>query len=200
VPWCIARTWLQYLVVRGRNPLSRTTRPERVVDQGQQGIIRLVNATNNQKRCAFVGQNPTGKVVSAGESRPACRSAVHDPPFAIILCPAATRITQIRGLLLTSNPEIAAGHGQTKEVLAEAAGTQEGSLSVSPQLLATLANTSKREPLPSIFACLFCNHEKSVAVKLDKKVGIGQLHCKVCGKSFQSGINCTFVLSTHLTL
>ncbi|KAI9772952.1 MAG: hypothetical protein M1840_008834 [Geoglossum simile] len=47
----------------------------------------------------------------------------------------------------------------------------------------------KREPLPSIFACLFCNHEKSVAVKLDKKMGIGQLQCKVCGKSFQSGIN-----------
>ncbi|KAI9785029.1 MAG: hypothetical protein M1839_001226 [Geoglossum umbratile] len=47
----------------------------------------------------------------------------------------------------------------------------------------------KREPLPSTFACLFCNHEKSVAVKLDKKVGIGQLQCKVCGKSFQTGIN-----------
>jgi len=47
----------------------------------------------------------------------------------------------------------------------------------------------KREPLPTTFACLFCNHEKAVTVKLDKKAGIGSLHCKVCGQSFQSGIN-----------
>ncbi|KAH0563104.1 hypothetical protein GP486_002322 [Trichoglossum hirsutum] len=58
----------------------------------------------------------------------------------------------------------------------------------------------KREPLPSTFACLFCNHEKSVTVKLDKKVGVGQLHCKVCGQSFQSGINCQFDSSPFFSL
>ncbi len=26
-------------------------------------------------------------------------------------------------------------------------------------------------------------------MKLDKKLGIGQLHCKVCGQHFQTGIN-----------
>jgi len=47
------------------------------------------------------------------------------------------------------------------------------------------------EPLPTTFTCLFCNHEKSVTVKLDKKAGVGQLDCKVCGQKFQCGINCT---------
>lgn len=47
----------------------------------------------------------------------------------------------------------------------------------------------KRDPLPTTFTCLFCNHEKSVDVKLDKKLGIGQLECKVCGQRFQCGIN-----------
>lgn len=47
----------------------------------------------------------------------------------------------------------------------------------------------KREPLATTFPCLFCNHENSVSVKLDKKGGIGELSCKVCGQSFQSGIN-----------
>ncbi|KAH7033017.1 transcription elongation factor 1, partial [Microdochium trichocladiopsis] len=45
------------------------------------------------------------------------------------------------------------------------------------------------EPLPTTFTCLFCNHEKSVAVKMDKKAGVGQLDCKVCGQKFQCGIN-----------
>ncbi|KAK7443845.1 hypothetical protein Landi51_08804 [Colletotrichum acutatum] len=31
---------------------------------------------------------------------------------------------------------------------------------------------SQREVLPSKFTCLFCNHEDSVAVKLDKKAGV----------------------------
>ena len=48
----------------------------------------------------------------------------------------------------------------------------------------------QKEPLPTNFPCLFCNHEKSVSVKLDKKAGIGELSCKVCGQQFQTGINC----------
>jgi len=47
----------------------------------------------------------------------------------------------------------------------------------------------KREPLAITFTCLFCNHEKAIQVKLDKKAGVGQLHCKVCGQRFQTGIN-----------
>ncbi|KAJ5474815.1 Transcription elongation factor 1 [Penicillium sp. IBT 31633x] len=48
---------------------------------------------------------------------------------------------------------------------------------------------TKREPLPTTFSCLFCNHENSVVVKLDKKLGLGDLSCKVCGQKFQTGIN-----------
>ena len=48
----------------------------------------------------------------------------------------------------------------------------------------------QKEPLPTNFPCLFCNHEKSVSVRLDKKAGIGLLSCKVCGQQFTTGINC----------
>ncbi|GAB7347971.1 hypothetical protein MBLNU459_g5474t1 [Dothideomycetes sp. NU459] len=47
----------------------------------------------------------------------------------------------------------------------------------------------KREPLATSFQCLFCNHENAVTVKLDKKSSTGDLSCKVCGQTFQTGIN-----------
>ena len=51
---------------------------------------------------------------------------------------------------------------------------------------------AQKEPLPINFPCLFCNHEKSVSIKLDKKAGIGDLICKVCAQDFQAPINCKF--------
>ncbi|KAK9442830.1 Transcription elongation factor 1 [Metarhizium brunneum] len=45
------------------------------------------------------------------------------------------------------------------------------------------------DPLPSTFTCLFCNHEKSVSVKLDRKAGVGQLDCRICGQKFQCAVN-----------
>ncbi|KAI5957118.1 hypothetical protein KGF54_000046 [Candida jiufengensis] len=39
------------------------------------------------------------------------------------------------------------------------------------------------------FTCLFCNHEKSVICKLDKKNLLGELHCKICGQNFQTSIH-----------
>ncbi|KAI1814808.1 Elf1-domain-containing protein [Poronia punctata] len=47
----------------------------------------------------------------------------------------------------------------------------------------------KRESLAKEFTCLFCNHENSVTVKLDKKSGVGNLSCAVCGQRFQCGIH-----------
>jgi len=47
----------------------------------------------------------------------------------------------------------------------------------------------QKQVLPTNFSCLFCNHEKSVSVKLDKKAGIGELSCKICAQQFQTGIN-----------
>lgn len=43
--------------------------------------------------------------------------------------------------------------------------------------------------LDTAFNCLFCNHERSVSVTMDKKNNIGSLHCKICGQSFQTRIN-----------
>ncbi|KAI5862846.1 Elf1-domain-containing protein [Durotheca rogersii] len=47
----------------------------------------------------------------------------------------------------------------------------------------------KSDPLPTIFTCLFCNHEKSVTVDMNKKAFVGELECKVCGQKFQCSIN-----------
>ncbi|XXH00251.1 ribosomal 40S subunit protein S1B [Hypoxylon texense] len=47
----------------------------------------------------------------------------------------------------------------------------------------------KADPLPTVFTCLFCNHERSVTVRMEKKSGVGILECKVCGQKFQCGIN-----------
>ncbi|RII10061.1 hypothetical protein CUC08_Gglean006051 [Alternaria sp. MG1] len=46
-----------------------------------------------------------------------------------------------------------------------------------------------KEKLPTTFQCLFCNHEKSVSVSIEKKSGVGNLQCKVCGQTFQTNIN-----------
>lgn len=46
-----------------------------------------------------------------------------------------------------------------------------------------------KQKLDVTFRCLFCNHEKSVICTLDKRNGIGDLHCKICGQSFQTAIN-----------
>lgn len=46
-----------------------------------------------------------------------------------------------------------------------------------------------KQTLDITFTCLFCNHERSVSCTLDKKIGIGELHCKICGQNFQSTIH-----------
>ncbi|TFK54863.1 Elf1-domain-containing protein [Heliocybe sulcata] len=47
----------------------------------------------------------------------------------------------------------------------------------------------KREPLDSTFTCLFCHHDKSVTVRMDRKEGIAQLVCRVCDQRYQSKVN-----------
>ncbi|RLV89181.1 Transcription elongation factor 1 [Spathaspora sp. JA1] len=46
-----------------------------------------------------------------------------------------------------------------------------------------------KQTLDTQFTCLFCNHEKSVICTLDKKNLLGELHCKICGQSFQTAIH-----------
>lgn len=39
------------------------------------------------------------------------------------------------------------------------------------------------------FTCLFCHHDQSVTVRMNKKDGIAQLSCKVCDQRFQDKAN-----------
>lgn len=45
---------------------------------------------------------------------------------------------------------------------------------------------TSKGPATTTFACLFCDHETSVNVKLDRKAGRGQLQCNVCGQHFEA--------------
>ncbi|KAF8136370.1 transcription elongation factor Elf1 like-domain-containing protein [Boletus reticuloceps] len=47
----------------------------------------------------------------------------------------------------------------------------------------------RREPLDTAFTCLYCHHDKSVTVRLDRKEGIAQLVCRVCDQRYQSKVN-----------
>lgn len=53
----------------------------------------------------------------------------------------------------------------------------------------TQLTVSQRETLSSTFTCLFCNHENAIIVKIDKKGGVGNLYCKICGQKFQTSTN-----------
>ena len=39
------------------------------------------------------------------------------------------------------------------------------------------------------FTCLFCHHDNSVTVKVDRKEGLAQLMCRVCDQRYQSKVN-----------
>ncbi|KAJ1975040.1 hypothetical protein H4R34_004489 [Dimargaris verticillata] len=43
--------------------------------------------------------------------------------------------------------------------------------------------------LDKVFDCLFCNHEKSIVVKLDREHKIGHINCRVCPAAYQAPIN-----------
>ncbi|KAI0079936.1 Elf1-domain-containing protein [Panus rudis PR-1116 ss-1] len=47
----------------------------------------------------------------------------------------------------------------------------------------------RKTPLDTTFTCLFCHHDNSVSVRMDRKEGIAQLFCKVCDQRFQSKVN-----------
>ncbi|EAU88523.1 hypothetical protein CC1G_04229 [Coprinopsis cinerea okayama7 len=51
------------------------------------------------------------------------------------------------------------------------------------------APARRKEPLDTTFTCLFCHHEKSVTVRMDRKEGVAQLVCKVCDQRYQSKVN-----------
>ncbi|PFH54336.1 hypothetical protein AMATHDRAFT_170106 [Amanita thiersii Skay4041] len=51
------------------------------------------------------------------------------------------------------------------------------------------APARQKVPLDTAFTCLFCHHDKSVTVRLDRKEGVAQLVCRVCDQRYQSKVN-----------
>ncbi|KAF8894636.1 Elf1-domain-containing protein [Infundibulicybe gibba] len=51
------------------------------------------------------------------------------------------------------------------------------------------APSRQKVPLDTAFTCLFCHHDKSVTVRLDRKEGVAQLICRVCDQRYQSKVN-----------
>ncbi|KAG6818098.1 hypothetical protein H0H87_000002 [Tephrocybe sp. NHM501043] len=51
------------------------------------------------------------------------------------------------------------------------------------------APSRQKVPLDTAFTCLFCHHDKSVTVRLDRKEGVAYLACKVCDQRYQSKVN-----------
>ncbi|KAF8654181.1 hypothetical protein AX16_003710 [Volvariella volvacea WC 439] len=49
--------------------------------------------------------------------------------------------------------------------------------------------TRQKVPLDTAFTCLFCHHDKSVTVRMDRKEGVATLVCKVCDQRYQSKVN-----------
>lgn len=49
------------------------------------------------------------------------------------------------------------------------------------------------ETSDTTFTCLFCHHDKSVTVRLDRKEGVAQLVCRVCDQRYQSKVNRKYI-------
>ena len=50
-------------------------------------------------------------------------------------------------------------------------------------------------PIDTTFTCLFCHHDNSVNVRVDRKEGVALLVCKVCDQRYQSKVNRTSSLA-----
>ena len=46
-------------------------------------------------------------------------------------------------------------------------------------------------PTDTTFTCLFCHHDNSVNIRVDRKEGVALLVCKVCDQRYQSKVNRT---------
>ncbi|RKP18643.1 Elf1-domain-containing protein [Rozella allomycis CSF55] len=51
------------------------------------------------------------------------------------------------------------------------------------------APTKVKVTLEKSFTCPFCNHDKSVEVKLDRDHNVGIISCRVCSADYQSVIH-----------
>lgn len=47
----------------------------------------------------------------------------------------------------------------------------------------------QRQLLQRVFNCIFCAHENSIDIEVDKSEKVGYLHCKVCGVTFECPVH-----------
>mmetsp|Transcript_4128 Transcript_4128/g.10585 ORF Transcript_4128/g.10585 Transcript_4128/m.10585 type:complete len:82 (-) Transcript_4128:309-554(-) len=47
----------------------------------------------------------------------------------------------------------------------------------------------KTPKLDTVFDCPFCNHKKAITAKLDLKVKVGRVECRVCEAKYDCEIN-----------
>ncbi|KZP11954.1 Elf1-domain-containing protein, partial [Athelia psychrophila] len=47
----------------------------------------------------------------------------------------------------------------------------------------------RTQPLDTTFTCLYCHHENSVTVRMNKKEGIAHLACRICDQRYQSKVH-----------
>ena len=81
-------------------------------------------------------------------------------------------------------------HGQTQEVVEKARCTQRCEEKTALRYARVSCTGSWLMPVPdTAFTCLFCHHDKSVTVRIDRKEGIAQLVCRVCDQRYQSKTN-----------
>ncbi|ORM41232.1 Transcription elongation factor 1 [Babesia sp. Xinjiang] len=56
------------------------------------------------------------------------------------------------------------------------------------QLSRTQLMQKRRGKLEKEFLCYYCQHEKSVAIKIDNQSGVGLLSCRICGVKFSTRV------------
>ncbi|KIY43412.1 Elf1-domain-containing protein [Fistulina hepatica ATCC 64428] len=49
--------------------------------------------------------------------------------------------------------------------------------------------TKRKTPLETTFTCLFCHHDDSVTVRMDRKEGVAHLACKICDQRYQGKVH-----------
>jgi len=79
-------------------------------------------------------------------------------------------------------------HGQTQKSY-QKAGTFEDEADVGYEAASFRQLLLLTNDIDTQFTCLFCHHDKSVTVRMDRKEGFAQLVCSVCGQRYQSKVN-----------
>lgn len=82
-------------------------------------------------------------------------------------------------------------HGQAQESCKETWPVQTKNPAWCVEFVVLLPVSLPYLALDTTFTCLFCHHDKSVTVRIDRKAGTATLVCKVCDQRFEGKANRT---------